>query len=282
MDNGSINFKYKPKIENSKYIPYVNKDLAIDKYNNIYFCYEYTNTPPNKIKSMLISLTSKGEHRWDYSLLDGSSLLSYPILNKDNSLVFITSYNYNSSDFNNQSYLTYYISGFDCLNGKKNILNSSYLKINTISKNVNVKEGTLSIDSNDDLYLLIKNDIYKFKYQKQIGYFNINSFNNNNPTPGTTLDYPSTAPLIGGDGTIYFVASLQDENNYTNYNSYMIAISSDCKFKWIKKFPRLNKSENIEIITSPTILRDGSILIQTQNTNSYFKDIMYSTFYKFY
>ena len=69
----------------------------------------------------------------------------------------------------------------------------------------------------------------------------------------------------------------------------MIAITSDCKLKWVKKFPRNDKLENIEVETSPTILRDGSILIQTTNTNSNsntnsntnYKDKMNSSFYKF-
>ena len=61
----------------------------------------------------------------------------------------------------------------------------------------------------------------------------------------------------------------------------MIALTSDCKLKWVKKFPRNDILENIEVITSPTILRDGSILIQTTNTNSNYKDKINSSFYKF-
>jgi len=276
-NDGSIKFKYRPDFENREYLPYIRKDVAIDKFDNIYFCYEYTNTPPNKIKSLLISLTNKGNYLWEYKLADSSTMITYPILNKDNSLVFITSYKFNKSTNNNNSYLIYYITGIESSNGRKNLFNSTLLSIETISENVNVTEGTLSIDSNDNLYLLIRNEIYKFKYQKQIGYFNANSFNN--PIPDNTLIYPSTSPLIGGDGTIYFVATLQNENNYTNYNSYMIALTSDCKLKWIKQFPRNDKLENIEVITSPSILRDGSILIQTTTTNYKYK--INSSFYKF-
>jgi hypothetical protein len=283
INNGSINFKYKPKIENRKFIPYIKKNIAIDKFNNIYYCYEYTNTPPNKIKSILISLNNKGILRWDYPLLYGSTILSYPILNKDNSLVFITSYNFNSStdNDNNKSYITCYISGIDCLRGTKNILNSLFLKINALSNNLNDEEGSLSMDSNDNLYLLIRNEIYKFKYQKKIGYFKANSFNDNNLMTENCMIYPSTNPLIGKDGTVYFVATLLDENNNINYNSYMIAITSECKLKWIKKIPRNDKSENIEIITSPAILGNGDILIQITSTNSDYKDKMNSRFYKF-
>lgn len=48
-----------------------------------------------------------------------------------------------------------------------------------------------------------------------------------------------------------------------------------------KKFPRNDRLENIEVITSPTILRDGSILIQTTNTNLNYEDKINSEFYKF-
>jgi len=283
MNDGSINFIYKPDIEIRENIPYINKDVAIDKFDNIYFCYEYKNTQYNKIKSILISLTNKGQTRFSYLLEDLSTMISYPILNKDNSLLFITSYSFiPSTYYNNNSYLIYYITAIETSNGRKNELNSLFLPIETISDNVNVNEGTLSIDSNDNLYLLIRNQIYKFKFKKLITFFNANSFNNQ--TPNSNLIYPSTSPLIGGDGTIYFVASLQNENNNTNnnsYNSYMIALTSDCRLKWVKKFPRNDRLENIEVITSPTILRDGSILIQTTNTNLNYEDKINSEFYKF-
>ena len=242
-NDGSINFKYRPDFENIECVPYIRKDVAIDKYDNIYFCYEYTKPPPNKIKSFLISLTNKGKLHLEYPLDDTSTMITYPILNKDNSLVFITSYSFNPSTYDNKSYLIYYITAIQTLNGKKNDFNSFFLRIETISENVEVQEGTLSIDSNDNLYLLIKNQIYKFKYQKIIAYYNANSLNNQ--TPNSNLIYPSTSPLIGGDGTIYFVTTLQNENNYTNYNSYMIALTSDCKLKWVKKFPRNDILENI-------------------------------------
>jgi hypothetical protein len=61
----------------------------------------------------------------------------------------------------------------------------------------------------------------------------------------------------------------------------MIALTSDCKLKWIKQFLRNDKLENIEVITSPSILRDGSILIQTTNTNLNYQDKINSEFYKF-
>jgi hypothetical protein len=293
-NDGSINFKYRPDFENIEYVPYIRKDVAIDKYDNIYFCYEYTKTPPNKIKSFLISLTNKGKLHLKYPLDDTSTMITYPILNKDNSLVFITSYSFNPSTLN----IIYFITAIETLNGKKNDSNSFFLRIETKSKNVEVQEGTLSIDPNDYLYLLIRNEIYKIKKKHIYGHFKANSLNNQ--VSVSNLIYPSTDPLIGRDGTIYFVATLQNENNYSTYNSYMIAITSDCKLKWVKKFPSSypnDELENIEVETSPTILRDGSILIQTtnsntntnsnsntntnSNTNSNYKDKMNSSFYKF-
>jgi hypothetical protein len=287
-NDGSINFKYRPDFENIECVPYIRKDVAIDKYDNIYFCYEYTKTPPNKIKSFLISLTNKGKLHLKYPLDDTSTMITYPILNKDNSLVFITSYSFNPSTFNPSTLnIIYFITAIETLNGKKNDSNSFFLRIETKSENVEVQEGTLSIDPNDYLYLLIRNEIYKIKKKHIYGHFNANSLNNQ--VSVSNLIYPSTDPLIGRDGTIYFVATLQNENNYSTYNSYMIAITSDCKLKWVKKFPRNDKLENIEVETSPTILRDGSILIQTTNTNSNsntnsntnYKDKMNSSFYKF-
>jgi len=269
ISDGSIIFQYAPlrnvpqgdRTYLSDCGPFIRKDVAIDKNNNIYFCYEYqtaNNLPSGYYISNLVSITSQGIERFSRPLINGSTMISYPVLSIDNSLTFVSSYRYRQFD----SKLIYHLTAINNYNngiyneqGSINLDNSQDLITPVLQTgDITVNEGSLARDSNDYIYMLIKNTLYKLKDKRIIWKFDAN-------TIGAIPSYPTSSPIIGSDGTVYFPTTVPNENQL--YTSYLYALNSNGTLKWKTKFPQLQANQSVQVFNSPVIKANGNVLIHT-------------------
>ena len=276
MNNGTINFQYQPllnvingnnpsvRIQLTNYIPFIKKDVAIDTLcNNTYFCYEYGNFPSNSnyvsingnnyYKSNLLSISKSGSLRWSFPLTNGSTMISYPMLTSDNKLAFISSYN--SSNYT----VNYYISAIGSNSGTKDDLNSITITITTFLEKVVVNEGTLARDQNNNIYFLARNNLYKIKNGTIL--WNCDVDGANTPSPPIGLFYPTSSPLVAGDGTIYFISTILNSVN-NNYVSYINAVNPINGAYTQQPIPE-EENTNTNILSSPSIFPEGGILVTT-------------------
>jgi outer membrane protein assembly factor BamB len=267
ITDGSIIFKYAPlssvpeqnRTNLSDCGPFIRKDVAIDKNNNIYFCYQYESEPPFPyFRSNLVSITSQGVERFSKPLVNGSTMISYPVLSIDNSITYISSYEYRQID----SKLIYHLTAINNYNngifneqGSINLDNSQYLITPVLQTgDITVNEGSLARDSNDYIYMLIKNTLYKLKDKRIIWKFDAN-------TIGATPSYPTSSPIIGSDGTVYFPTTVPNENQL--YTSYLYAVNSNGTLKWKTQLPQLTANQSVNVFNSPAMKSNGNIILHT-------------------
>jgi outer membrane protein assembly factor BamB len=265
--NGDINFQYEPLLqvpqnvrsELTECIPFIKKEICISKNNIIYFCYQYETDPTDLgyYKSNLIALTSSGTQVFKYQFTDNSTLISNPVLNYNNSLTFMSSYK--SYSILGKNKLTFFLTAIENIYGTISLKNCFEITIDVDTPNPVVNEGEISRDNNNNIYLFVRNTLYKINTGKKLWEYSANSGQGPDPF------YPTASSLIGSDGTIYFPVMINTgmNNIYPLFTSYMYAVNSNGTLKWKTQIPQQSSSQSIAIENSPSILPNGNIIIHS-------------------
>jgi len=263
--DGTENWRYILQ-EDFLNIPVIPETVAIDKYNNIYFAYETTNTDNSK-NNYVVCLDNFGNNLWICDITQGIigtvSLSSRPTLSVDNSRLYILN-NYLTGD--NVAVL-YYLNAINTNDGS--IDNSQSI---TIPGKVSFYGGgsinSLARDLNDNLYFSITNiSNYSTLYSVNKGTINWSYII---PTPPEYNNHAIlTSPSVCLDGTIYFgLFFFYLGVSGAVVNNYMYAINPNKTTKWVKLITKTSTTSQPLIFSGFSINLQGNIILPCINLSN--------------
>jgi len=255
------NWTYNPYSTNYTYRPSINYSVAIDSNNNIYFGYQLNNVYQ---LSYLVSVTQDGVFSWGYNCNNGKPqsvlLLGCPVLNVDNSCVYLlTTYYQSSSEL--------YLNAVNTTTGTQNVTNSLTIPLVSVRNLLN----SIARTNNDVLYFSVTSSYPSLTNSYQSTLYSVQNgvvlwqYNILPQSTDEIIEINNT-PAIGSDGTIYF--GITSANSLTDVTvSYVYALKPNGSLKWSKPIPQNVQYSYTAIYTSPVINLDGNIIISTQITN---------------